>query len=115
MWQLARWVFFHLSDGPGSKQTNEKLEEVVLESLVPVTAGLRAWKPGRWAESWATAEVASEMVPREVLRRGRSVPQRMQVSRNSIPGDFWFSLFPFGFLIKFESIILKMFFKKERE
>lgn len=82
---------------------------------MPVTAGLRAWKPGRWAESWTMAEVASEMVPREVLGGGRSVPQRMQVSRNSIPGDLWFSLFPFGFLIKFESIILKMLFKKERE
>lgn len=102
MWPLAGWIFFHPSDGPSSKQTNEKLEEVVLESLVPVTAGLRAWKPGRWAESWTMAEVASEMVPREVLGGGRSVPQRIQVSRNSIPGDLWFSLFPFCLLIKFE-------------
>lgn len=61
------------------------------------------------------AEVASEMVPREVLERGRSVPQRVQLSKNSIPEDLWFSLFPFCFLTKFESIILKMFFKKERE
>lgn len=42
----TRVGFFHPSDGPSSKQTNKKLEEVVLESLLTVTVGLWAWKPG---------------------------------------------------------------------
>lgn len=82
---------------------------------MPLTAGLQAWKPGRWAESWTSSEVSSEMVPREVLGRGRSGPERIQVSGNSLLEDLWFGRFSFFFLIKFKSVILKVFFKKERE